>query len=135
MRYFFREFQKVLLQNILLPFVYNLYKNKDVIDNLVVFADSKHDSIPYSLKAMYQEITQGDYIISEQCHDFSKLCLLEKIKACVDFMKVYAVAKYVFICDYYTPASSCNKREETKLIQLWHSSGLQKNLAMILKMI
>ena len=126
MKYFLREIQKILLQKFFLPFVYNIYKKNEVIDNLVVFADSKHDNIPYSLKAMYRVISQENYIISEQCHDFGKLSVLEKINACIDFMKVYAVAKYVFICDYYTPASSCNKREETKLIQLWHSSGLQK---------
>lgn len=126
MTYILREIQKLILQKIFLPFVYNLYKNNNVIDNLVVFADSKHDTIPYSLKAMYREIKQGSYIINEQCHDFSKMSTFGKLKACFEFMKVYAVAKYVFICDYYTPASSCNKREETKLIQLWHSSGLQK---------
>lgn len=41
-------------------------------------------------------------------------------------MKRYAVAEYVFICDNFLPVSACEKRPETKVVQLWHSGGLLK---------
>ena len=44
------------------------------------------------------------------------------------FMKGYAAAGYVYICSYFLPVSSCKKREETKVIQLWHSGGLLKKM-------
>ena len=41
-------------------------------------------------------------------------------------MKRYAVAEYVFICDNFLPVSACEKRPETKVVQLSHSGGLLK---------
>ena len=43
-------------------------------------------------------------------------------------MKEYAAAGYVYICSYFLPVSSCKKRKETKVIQLWHSGGLLKKM-------
>jgi CDP-ribitol ribitolphosphotransferase len=43
-------------------------------------------------------------------------------------MREYAAAGYVYICSYFLPVSSCVKRPETKVIQLWHSGGLLKKM-------
>ena len=32
----------------------------------------------------------------------------------------------MFICDNFLPVSSCEKRAETTVVQLWHSGGLLK---------
>lgn len=124
---FIRNLIKAILQFGILPIVYKVYKKKNIQENLVIFADSKNDGIPYSMFAMYKTINNtGKYDVKVLCSDYSKLNILEKAKAINRFMKLYANAKYVFICDYFLPVSSCNKRKETKVIQLWHASGLQK---------
>ena len=45
-----------------------------------------------------------------------------------NFMQVYAQAEYVFINSYFLPVSSCRKRKETTVVQLWHSGGLMKKM-------
>lgn len=61
--------------------------------------------------------------------DFSKMPYGRMVKYLIRFMKQYAAAGYVFICDYYLPVASCKKRPETTVIQLWHSCGLMKKIA------
>lgn len=61
--------------------------------------------------------------------DFGKLSFGAMVKFLILFMKQYATAEYVFICDYFLPVASCKKRPETKVVQLWHSCGLMKKIA------
>ncbi len=61
--------------------------------------------------------------------DFGKMPYSQMVKYLIKFMKQYAVAEYVFICDYYLPVASCKKRPETTVVQLWHSCGLMKKIA------
>ena len=56
--------------------------------------------------------------------DFGKMPYSQMVKYLIRFMKQYAAAEYVFICDYYLPVASCRKRPETTVVQLWHSCGL-----------
>ena len=42
------------------------------------------------------------------------------------FMKRYAVARGLVICNYFVPAHACRKRSETLAVQLWHSCGALK---------
>jgi len=44
----------------------------------------------------------------------------------LSFMKLYAQAGTVVLCDYFLPAASCRKKKETKVIQLWHACGCFK---------
>ncbi|MCD7815095.1 MAG: CDP-glycerol glycerophosphotransferase family protein, partial [Lachnospiraceae bacterium] len=61
--------------------------------------------------------------------DFDRLSFPAMAKYLLRFMRRYAAAEYVFICDYFLPVSSCRKRPETKVVQLWHSCGLMKKIA------
>lgn len=61
--------------------------------------------------------------------DFGRLSFGAMVKFLITFMKQYATAEYVFICDYFLPVASCKKRPETKVVQLWHSCGLMKKIA------
>lgn len=128
MRIFIRELQKALLQYCILPVAYKLTFSKRVDNNLVIFADAKHDDIPYSMQAMYKEVLSRNYDIENLCYDYSKLSVWNKLMKSIEFMRAFSKARYVFICDYFLPVSSCSKRHETKVIQLWHASGLQKKL-------
>ncbi|MBQ7883480.1 MAG: CDP-glycerol glycerophosphotransferase family protein [Phascolarctobacterium sp.] len=126
MKLLVRELQKAFLQYLLLPFVYRIFSYQKVDNNFVILADSKSDGIPFSLQAMHKELQARNYNTLVWCHNYDKLNVFQKLAKSILFMKYYARAKYVFICDYYLPVSSCNKKEETKVVQLWHASGLQK---------
>lgn len=61
--------------------------------------------------------------------DFDGMSYGGLLRYLLRFMRAYATAEYVFICDYYLPVASCRKRPETKVVQLWHSCGLMKKIA------
>ena len=122
-----REHMKMLLQHSLLPAVYKRAAKNDVQKGLVIFADSHNDSLPFSMQKMFAEIKAlGKYDIKIRCRDLSKMPRTELTRWLIDFMELYARAEYVFICDNFLPVSSCEKRAETTVVQLWHSGGLLK---------
>lgn len=61
--------------------------------------------------------------------DFQKLSLGAMISYLLRFMRQYATAETVFVCDYFLPVAACKKRKETTVVQLWHSCGLMKKIA------
>lgn len=126
MSVYIRNIEKFILQHFLLPLCYKIFQLRKIDDSLVIFADAKHDDIPYSLKAMYDAIGKKNYRILNYCFDYSNMALWKKLWISMKFMALYATAQYIFICDYYLPVASCKKKRETKVIQLWHASGLQK---------
>ncbi len=176
-----KQYIKMLLQNILLPLLYEWFRRCPVRKGTVIFADAHHEQMPFSMQRMYEvleerrrseakevgntangtesggktgtksggrmgtepggktETKSGGKMGTEPggritdielfiC-DFSKLSFGAMVRFLFRFMKQYATAEYVFICDYFLPASSCRKRKETKLVQLWHSCGLMKRIA------
>lgn len=121
-----RYIEKIVLHKFFLPAIYRLYKNRPVQEELVLFADAKNNKVPFSMQAMYDAMQEKGYRVENWCVDFDRLVLFEKLKYLCQFMKRYAKAKYVFICDYFLPIASCKKRKETKVIQLWHACGMLK---------
>lgn len=128
-----RQFIKMLLQNVLLPILYALFCRKPVRRGYVIFADAHHDQIPFSMRRMYEEMKareqQGKCSIELFVADFGKLSFGAMVRYLIRFMKQYAAAEYVFVCDYFLPVASCRKRKETTVVQLWHSCGLMKKIA------
>ena len=122
-----KEHMKMLLQHTLLPCVYKKAAKADIQKGLVIFADAHNDRLPFSMKKMYAEVKNlGKYDVRVKCRDFSKMSKLTLIRYLCSFMKLYAKAEYVFICDNFLPVSSCEKRKGTTVVQLWHSGGLLK---------
>ena len=120
---------KMLIQNVYLPSVYKkAVRHTEVDKNRVIFADMHSDSVPYSMQAMYERMKEEGYDVRLFCKDMSKMSNSELIHFLKSFMKEYAAAGYVYICSYFLPVSSCKKRPETKVIQLWHSGGLLKKM-------
>lgn len=125
-----RQYLKMLLQNVFLPLVYAWYAKRPVQQGLVIFADAHHDSVPFSMRRMYEEVTrQRKWDVQVFVRDFNKMPYSQMVRYLLKFMKQYAAAEYVFICDYYLPVASCKKRPETTVVQLWHSCGLMKKIA------
>ena len=121
-----RNIEKLILHKAVLPAMYNLHKHKPVNEKLVLFANAKHGKVPFSMQAMYEAMQQEGYQVETWCVDFDTLALKNKLQYLYQFMKRYAEAKYVFICDYFLPTASCDKRDETKVVQLWHAGGMLK---------
>lgn len=135
-----KQIIKMFLQNILLPLVYAWNARKPVEKGRILFADAHHDEIPFPMRRVYDSLTlqdkeRPDNIAETErritlcVRDFDKLSYGKLLRYLLWFMKQYATAEYVFLCDYYLPAASCCKRPETKVVQLWHSCGLMKKIA------
>lgn len=121
-----RNFFKAFLQNIFLPIIYFMFCYQKIDNNLVIFADAKSNGINYSIFSIYKAVKKRNYNIKIHNVNYSELNFLEKIKYIMRFMHDYAKAKVVFINDYFLPVASCNKREKTIVVQLWHASGVLK---------
>ena len=121
---------KMLLQNILLPCVYRfwnlLYRKKE--KDQIVFADSCYDEVPFSMLRMYQALQEKEYPVTVDVCDYRKMSFVQSTLRAIRFMKLYARAKVVFICDNFLPVVSCRKDPETTVVQLMHSCGLGKKI-------
>lgn len=121
-----KQLLKMFVQSCVLPFAYNLCRHKPVNKNLIIFADARHDSIPFSMSELYKQTKNMDYEIIDYTHNFSNLSYSRTLWLMIKFMRLYAAAGYVFICDYYLPVASCRKKPETYVVQTWHAGGPMK---------
>ena len=121
-----KQFAKMFLQQVFLPLIYRRYRGQQTDDRLVVFADAHNDTMPASMEPLCQAMEEDGYHVVKCISDYGSQSFSESTKQMIAFMKLYAKAKYVVICDYFLPVSSCSKREETKVIQLWHAGGAFK---------
>ncbi|MDO4944261.1 MAG: CDP-glycerol glycerophosphotransferase family protein [Ruminococcus sp.] len=121
-----KQYLKTVLQKTLLPICYNISKKEHIDSKLVILADSNCADTPESMLCMKEELLKRGYRVKEMYLDFSKNGIVSVMKFMVGFMKVYANARAVFICNYFVPVTACKKREETTVIQLWHGCGCMK---------
>lgn len=121
-----KQIIKMLFQHLIFPIVYRVNCFRKVDDKLVILADAHHDACPPHLYVIKRELDKTDYNIVEMYMDISKHGFIKSINFMLDFMKIYPTARAVIICDNFLPASSCKKRNTTKLIQLWHGCGAFK---------
>ncbi|MGN0632292.1 MAG: CDP-glycerol glycerophosphotransferase family protein [Oscillospiraceae bacterium] len=121
-----KQYLKFILQKTLLPLCYNLNRRKPVDKKLVLFADSNSDTPPESMTSLIAELEKRGYRCVFRCCDFKKAGFVEMMKFMCRFMTDYATAGALVICNYFVPAHACNKRPETKVVQLWHSCGALK---------
>lgn len=125
-----RQLLKMLLQNVLLPCAYNfwnwIYRKKE--PNLIIFADAHHTQLPYSMQYIHNVLVEKGYSVTDVFYNFPTMSAAESTWVSLRFMKQYARAKYVFICDNFLPVVSCKKNKRTTVIQLWHCCGLLKKM-------
>ena len=122
-----KQIIKMIFQQVILPVIYNFYAVKPVIPNTVILADAHHDEIPFSMLAIKDELMQHPELqITELYWHNSSCSVLGIFRNMACFMKKYATAETVIICDNFLPAASCRKRKGTSVIQLWHACGAFK---------
>ncbi|MDD7220221.1 MAG: CDP-glycerol glycerophosphotransferase family protein, partial [Clostridia bacterium] len=119
-----KQYVKMFAQNCLLPLWYDMHKRKPVIPELIIFADAHHDSRPENMQLLYEGLAQsrekdGKIQIVEMYLNYQKASPVKVLRHMLHFMKLYAQASCVVLCDNFLPSASCRKRKETKVIQLW----------------
>ena len=126
-RFQLKQFIKQAVQNIVLPVCYQIHRGRAVDPKLVIFADAHHDSRPAAMELLYRSLKKsGNYRIVEHYLDYAQASPAAVAKHSIRFMKLYAFAGTVIICDNFLPVASCRKRKETKVVQLWHACGCYK---------
>lgn len=128
MKFVVKQYLKMFMQGIFLPAVYWLYRYLPVQNKRVIFADAHHETLPFSMQIMHQAVVDMNFEVIDYFHDYGKLSIYSQLRSMIHFMKLYSTAKYVFLCDYYLPVSSCKKKPETIVIQLWHCGGMIKKM-------
>jgi CDP-ribitol ribitolphosphotransferase len=121
-----KQYLKYILQKTVLPLSYGINRRKPIDERLVLFADSNCDTPPDSMTALMDELTRRGYVCEPQCLDFSRSGFVGMLKFMLRFMKRYASARALVVCNYFVPMHACDKRSETKVVQLWHSCGALK---------
>lgn len=128
-RFKLKQYVKIFMQHFVFPFFYRIGKVRKVDPCLVVFADSHHDKIPYSMEDLYKWFQGTNYKVVTKTMDCDKAGWFQGFRYMVSFMLLYPRAGYIFICDNFLPVASCKKRKETKVIQMWHAGGMLKKYA------
>ncbi len=125
-----RQMLKMVLQNGILPCVYGfwrlIYGRRE--PDLIILADAHHDTLPESMVLLRQRLLEKGYHLTEEIHNFAKMSFVKSTWISVKFMRLYARARVVFICDNFLPVVSCKKSDKTTVVQLWHCCGLMKKM-------
>lgn len=117
---------KMLMQHILLPIIYRVACIQPINNTYIIFADSHHSSMPYSMEELYKAFQPTDYTIQCMFHDMEQNGTCSSLLFMMKFMVRYARAKHIIICDNFLPVASCKKRTGTHVTQLWHGAGVLK---------
>lgn len=126
--FLFRQTLKMALQNLILPCAYYFWRLVYLRRPLsgIVLADAHHSSLPYSMERIYGELTRRGYTVTLKICDYTSMSASRAFLHALGFMRTYAQARYVFLCDNFLPVVSCRKSKKTTVVQLWHSCGLLK---------
>lgn len=144
LKIFLKQYIKMFAQNCMLPLWYRVCCRRPVIPGLIVFADAHHDGRPENMELLYRQLEelnqsgqakvpgkkstarQKRFILEETYLDYQNHSPTAVLRHMFAFMKLYAQADCVVICDNFLPVASCKKRKGTRVIQLWHACGAFK---------
>ena len=127
LRFQMKQQIKQAVQNFVLPVCYKGSCGRKVDPWLVIFADAHHNSRPAAMELLYRKLKkEGCWRIVEHYLDYGTAGAAQVARHSMRFMQLYARAGFVVICDNFLPVASCRKKEETKVIQLWHACGSYK---------
>lgn len=121
-----KQYIKMFSQNLMLPLWYRVCCLRPVAPGLVVFADAHHDVRPENMELLYQRLKKENFNVKELYLDYQKHSPMAVLRHMFGFMRMYAQAETVIICDNFLPVASCRKRKKTRVIQLWHACGAFK---------
>lgn len=118
-----REKSKILFSGIM-SLLFLPYRRLKVQPNKVTFLTNRSERLTGNIKAVFFEMTKIPSI------EINVLCKKGGVKSNMPnlfkFFKLYATSRVVFVDDYYHFLSYLNKKDDVKLIQLWHACGAFK---------
>lgn len=118
-----REKMKIILSRIF-SLLFLPYRKMKVQPNKITFLSNRSDRLTGNIKAVFHEITKLENV------DITVMCKKGGIKKNLPnifkFFKLYATSRVVFVDDYYHMISYVKKKDDVKLIQLWHACGAFK---------
>ena len=122
-----KQYAKMAAQNLYLPLVYACSRMRPVKRGRVVFADAHHMRRPENMAPLIRQMQEdGSYEIIETYLDYRQASFGQVLRHMTDFMRLYATAQTVVLCDNFLPAAGCRKRRGTYVVQLWHACGALK---------
>ena len=125
-----KQILKMGMQHVVLPCAYGfwrlVYGGKK--QERILFADSHHDTMPFSMVCLHEELVKRGYEVTDVICNYANMSQVQSSLHAIRFMRLYAQAKFVFICDNFLPVSSCRKAKGTTVVQLLHSGGLMKKM-------
>lgn len=121
-----KQYLKYILQKTLLPIWYRQGCRGAVRKKTVIFADSNSNTPPESMLPLISELKRRGFNVKIMCRDFSSCGMAAMLSFMRGFMREYARAGAVIVCNYFLPLHACSKRRETFVVQLWHSCGAMK---------
>lgn len=109
--------------------LYNAYYKslckKDIVPNRVTFMSGRRDTLSGNSQFVYEQLRDNPDI------DFQFLLFSDpnghyRAKNMAKFVRLYASSRVVIVDDYFRLLNMVEKREEVKLVQLWHACGAFK---------
>lgn len=126
MKFKLKQIIKMFCQHFLFPIIYRINCIGRVNEKKIILADAHHDNCPPHLQEIKRALQNTDYDVEEMYLDIAGTGSFSGIMFMLRFMKKYAKAGVVIICDNFLPVASCKKRNGTRVIQLWHACGAFK---------
>ena len=128
LKFLLKQELKMLSQNVFLPLAYRLGCLRPCDRKRVIFADAHHKSRPESMDRLFRVLSApgSGFAVTEWYRDFGQMSIAAQFLASVSFMRLYAGAGTVVLCDNFLPAAACRARRETTVVQLWHGPGAFK---------
>lgn len=122
---------KYVLLKLLYPHQYNKHSKKPVVKDKVVFLEVRNKTISNSMKEVYNRIVEsGNKNVS--CHFLGEGggSLKNNVRNTLAFLEDMATAEFVFLSEANNCFACFNKRNETKVTQLWHGCGAFKKFGL-----
>ena len=99
--------------------------SKNPIDpKLAVFASSKHEKLPYTMRSLFTKLTEQGFT----CRYFAVPAEFKNRKAeyawYKEFFASYGVCKCLYIDDIFPPVYCVEPRSGQHVVQLWHTPAL-----------
>lgn len=126
MKFKIKQLIKMMMQHLVLPFLYFINRWRKIDDGLVVLADAHHDCCPPHIMSVRASLIEENFKVKDYFFDLEAMGTIKGFAKLCGFMKYYASAGTVIICDYFLPVAACNKKKKTRVIQLWHAGGAFK---------
>ena len=114
---------KAVIMYGVIPLLFKIFCLAPVQKKRILFADTHHDEIPFSMRRLRDKVkAEGAFEVIEFYQNIAS-----SVSGQLKFLRLYARAKIVIVCDYCAPVSAV-KRKGQFIIQLWHSGGLLKKM-------